>query len=376
MSSSRCSFWASLLAVCAATLLALAGCASLPAERDAARSALTPEVGERPFLAVLPLQNLSATIAPLAEIRAELIEALAEAGCDAVGDKELELFMAHQRLRNVGGINGPLAIKLGVATGAQAVLITTLELYAEQYPPRIALLSRLVSLEEDPEILWMDSVALAGDETPGLLGLGLIRDPAFLRQKALTRLAASLADRLAGFELPARVPGKFRPRLAYGTQHLEREGKSRVVVAPFFNHSDRKYGGEIVALHFLAALHRTGRFALAEPGVVHADLLRYRVIMEEGVSLSQAELLFATLKTDFIFSGKLFDYQDPKEGRGTPVVDFSATMLAQEDQGVVWISKSYNAGTDGVYFFDWGRHATAGAMAAAMTRAVAGLLAR
>ncbi|MGV1101038.1 hypothetical protein ACUUL3_16705 [Thiovibrio sp. JS02] len=329
----------------------------------------------RPLFVVLPLQNLSGRPAPLTEIRTALLAHLSAAGCDAVADQEMLAFMAGQRMRNVGGITGSLAGKLTEATGAEAVLITSLELFEEQYPPRIALISRLVSLAQAPEVLWMDSVGLAGDDSPGFLGLGIIEQPEALRDKALGMLMRSLAEVLAGMEKTRRVPGKFQPKTAYGTQDMGREGKARIAVTPFFNFSDRKYGGEIMALHFLAALQQSGRFAVIEPGMVHEELLRFRIIMDDGVSIPQVEAIFSSFAADFVLSGKVFDYQDPKGNWGTPVVDFSAEMLDNQNHQVVWTSKSYNAGADGVYFFDWGRETTASAMAAGMTRAITGLLA-
>jgi len=54
------------------------------------------------------------------------------------------------------------------------VLITSLELYSDANPPRFLLISRLVSTGENPSILWMDGVGLAGDDSRGLFDLGLI----------------------------------------------------------------------------------------------------------------------------------------------------------------------------------------------------------
>jgi len=330
----------------------------------------------RPRFAVLPLQNLSGGPAPLAAIRTSLLDLLQAEGGEVVSDSDLEKFMAAERMRNVGGIDGPLAAKMREATGAEAVLITSLELYTEQFPPRIALLARLVSLGEEPVILWMDSVGLAGDDRPGLLGLGLIEKPELLRDKALRRLVDSLKRQLAGEGQKLDAAGKFQPKLAYGSRGLDRERKYRVAVGPFFNLSDRKYGGEIMALHFVSALQKIGRFEVIEPGMVLTEMLRFRIIMDDGVSLPGVGNLVSNLEADFFLSGKVFDYQDPKGGWGMPVVDFSAEMIEVQNGEVVWTSKSYNAGTDGVFFFDWGRVTTASAMAAEMALAVSGLIAQ
>lgn len=279
-------------------------------------------------------------------------------------------------MRYVGGINAIRAEKLKEITGAEAVLITTLELYDEQSPFKIALLSRLVSLAASPEILWVDSASLSGDDSPGFLGLGLIEYPEELRSKALEILVGSLAQSPAGAQKAQTLPEKFQPKMAYGRQDMDWEGKAKVAVPPFLNLSDRKYGGKIMALHFLEALQQNGRFTVIEPGVVLEELLRFRIIMDDGISIPQAEAIFSSFKADFVLSGKVFDYQDPKGKWGEPVVDFSAEMLANENREVVWTSKSYNAGSNGVFFFDWGRVTTASAMAAHMTRAISDSIGR
>ncbi len=331
----------------------------------------------RPLIAVLPLQNLSRTKAPLAMIRTEIISRLKGAGFDLVADPDLQRFMARHRMRKVSGINGFLAEKLKEATGAEALLITTLELYDEQPPLKIALLCRLVSLAQSPEILWVDSVGLAGDDSPGLLGLGLIEEPEAMRSEALEGLVASLTRSLAGTQKPRFLPGKFMPKMTHGPQEDKLwQGKARVAVPPFYNVSDRKYGGEIMALHFLEALQESGRFTVVEPGVVHDELLRFRIIMDHGISIPQAEAMFSSFDADFVLSGKVFDYQDTKGHWGVPMVDFSAEMFDNQNRQLVWTSKSYNGGSDRVFFFDWGRITTASSMAAQMTRAIIGFLAQ
>lgn len=363
--------WARSLALLAVFAL-LGGCAAVSASGRAIAEVDRP----RPKIAVFPVQNLSGGVAPLEEIRAALVGFL-EADCgEVVGEKELQAVMAAERVRNVGGITGPLAMKMREATGADSVLITSLELYKEQFPPKIALLARLVSLTDPPAILWMDSVGLAGDEAPGILGLGLIRQPDQLRDKALRTLVGSLKAHLTGEKGSLEAARKFQPKMAYGIVSLGAEKKYRIAVTPFFNFSDRKYAGEIMALHFVDALQKFDNIEVIEPGIVLEEMLRFRIIMEDGFSKPAAGNLFVTLEPDFIFSGKVFDYLDYTGEWGVPVVDFSTEMIDGKNRQVVWTSKSYNAGSDGVFFFDWGRVTTARAMAAGMAQAISGLIAQ
>ena len=104
----------------------------------------------------------------------------------------MEKFMARHRVRNVDGIDSVTAQALREETGMDSVIITTLERYADSDPPAIAMTSRLVSTADTPIILWMEAVALSGDDSPGVLGLGSIHDIVRLRKKAFARLTGSI----------------------------------------------------------------------------------------------------------------------------------------------------------------------------------------
>jgi hypothetical protein len=88
--------------------------------------------------------------------------------------------------------------------------------------------------------------------------------------------------------------------------------------------------------------------------------------MDQGVSLADAEAIFATLGADLVVSGDLITYQDYYGALGTPKVDFSVVFVDGKGRKVVWSSTSFNTGDDGVFFFDWGRVNTAHAMASQM----------
>jgi hypothetical protein len=168
-------------------------------------------------IAVLPIENLSGVSAPAGEIRNFLIERLQSEEMIVLGDRSLDTFMARHRMRFVGGIDGEIGRAMVEETGAQAVLLTSLELYYDKRPPRIALTARMVSTGMRPEILWVESAGFSGDESPGLLDLGLIEDPEELLQETLLSISNSLTDFLSGdgFVAGERIRRKFRPKAAY-----------------------------------------------------------------------------------------------------------------------------------------------------------------
>lgn len=335
-------------------------------------------VEKKIHIAVLPVENLSGTAAPIKNIRQSLINKLKKQGLNVLDEEVLERFMARHRIRYTGGIDSVIAQAFRKETGAEAVLITSLELYTDMYPPKIALTCRLVSTGDNPVILWMDGIGLAGDDSPGILGLGLIKNPQTLLKKALRLLSGSLTGYLSDKRERIAAQGKrrkkFRPKVSYRSPVIAQDIKYTVAVIPFFNLSERKYAGEIMVLHFVRQLRELENFDVIELGVVRHALLRLRIIMNTGVSFADTDVIFSRLGTDLILTGKVLDYQDYQGSAGKSKVDFSVLVIERKSREVVWSSKSNNEGDDGVFFFDWGRVNTAHSMASEMTRAVVGMI--
>ena len=349
-------------------LLCLSGCASTtdPAIRLLKDSAA---IEKKLRIAVLPLSNLSSTPTPLKDIRQLLIESFKSQGLDILDEEVLERFIVKHRIRYVGGITRMTAQDFRWETGADAVLITSLELYSDISPPKIALTSRLVSTGNDPTILWMDGIGLAGDDSMGILELFLIENPQKLVRKAVRHLSTSLAEYFSAeryLKGGQREIVKFWPNVFYRSPIFEPGMKYTVAVIPFFNLSQRNSAGEIMALHFVKQLTALDNFTVIEPGVVRDALLQYRIIMDAGMSYAQTDLLASKLNVDLILTGKIFDYQDYKGFAGTAKVDFSTLLIEKKSREVIWASESRNEGDDGVFFFDWGQINTAHAMASEM----------
>ncbi len=167
-------------------------------------------------VAVFPVDNPSSAHVPLEEIRQSLIQRLKMQGADVLDDAVLEQFMAKHRVRYVAGLDTVTSESLSNEVGVNAVLIISVEAYSETSPPRIALFSRLVSTGSRPSVLWADSVGMAGNDHPGLLGLGLIEDPKVLQHKAVGKLGDLLTGYLAGEKAPTRGGRKsFGPKESF-----------------------------------------------------------------------------------------------------------------------------------------------------------------
>jgi len=357
-------------------LLWLSGCtvAGAPAKRAGQE---TPALGGSPLIAVLPVYNLSGLPAPLHDIRAVLINTLKRQGVTILDEKDLDRIILKHRIRYIGGISKSIAQVFREEARVEAVLITSVELYNEAFPPKIALTSRLVSTQQDIPILWMDGIGRAGDDAPGILGLSLIQDPRVLLQQTLEHLADSLADYFSEQKetvYPLKQAAKFRPKGLYSSPVLSPELKYRVAVVPFFNISLRPYAEDLMALHFVRHLRALGNFEVVEPGEVREALLELRVIMDDGISVADAEAVFSILDVDLILNGKVIDYQDFQGSAGKPKVDFSASLFEKKSREIVWLSRSYNEGDEGVVFFGLGKVNTAHTLSSAMVQQAVGMI--
>ena len=363
-------FSTSAIVFLCAIFVGISGCA---VKNEPARPVVAnaPDSGSELKIAVLPVANISGTPAPIHIINQVLIDSLNRHALNILAPDVVERVITQHRIRYLGGLNHTTSQAFKEETGAEAVLITSLELYSQISPPKIALTSRLVSTDRDMPVLWMRGIGLAGNDSPGLLDLGLIEDPQALLKTAVQNLTGLLARHLAGETQGAdsqRLRSIFQPRAAFLAPTLDLNRQYRVAVIPFFNVSERKHAGEMMALQFVKTLNAYDHFFIIEPGIVRQTLLDMRIIMHDGLSLADADLILSRLKADLVLSGDIMDYQDYKGFEGKPSVDFSAQIIEKESREIVWAVKSHNQGDDRVYFFDWGKVQTAYAMTAQMVQ--------
>ncbi len=350
----------------AAALLAalVAACAHAPAP--------APEVA-RARVALFPPENLSGGPVPLREVSAAVEAAVARAGVEVVTGDLVQRFLKQHRIRFTGGVGAETAAAARDELGVDALLLTWVEQWAEGGVPRLALTMRLVSAGDAPVVEWIDARGAAGDDHPGWFGLGVVNEAPVLLRRTLDGMARSLAAFLDG-----KAPRAERCRRArdlsweHRAPDLQLRGPLTVLVLPFVNRTDRRGAGEVVALELGRQLLAVPGVRLLEPGLVREELLRYRLIMEEGPSLDDVLALGASLQPDRVIAGQVLEYDE----RGVPRLGFSAVALEGSKRRLVWRSSSFGEGDDGVWWFDAGRVSTPLGLACEMGRGVVeGLLA-
>lgn len=349
-----------------AALALLCGCATSQPPRlpDAARRAQ--------LLAFFPPANLSGAVAPMADLAADLEKALRARGVQLVSGAALEPFLAAHRVRYVAGVGPEIATRARDELGVSGIVISTLTSYQED-PPRLGFELRVVSATDEPQILWSEGAARAGDESPGLFELGIVREMKRLRQRLFEPLAESLASWQRGRAVPqsACAPAKrFGPRIWFRAPALDGQDRWTIAVLPFVNRTSRRSAGDVVPLQFVRQLRASGRFRVIEPGVVREELLRFRVVMEEGVSLDMARVVMELLDADLVLAGEVSAYGDAVSAAVAPSVQFTAMVLDRDQSELLWESTSDSRGDDGVFFFDAGKVSTADALTCRMARTV------
>jgi TolB-like protein len=404
-----------------------------------------PDATRYTLIAVLPIENLSGTRSHSRAVLQRLRSRLELNGLRLVDEEILDTFMHRERIRAASGLSREESRAIKEATGAGAVLITSITAYREAPPLEVSMFARLVSTGDQPEIIWMNSIGLTGEDAVGLLGIGRVTDAGVLLEKVIQRLTGALTRYLPeaaprvpfpdarptdgfragdarspdfedaidprlqtgadpcdpqsseGADSPAgsgacrngdaasrvlsayeresdesslpRDPGaKYAPRSVFRSRLAGSRRRYSVAVLPFVNESERKNAGKIMTLHFVEELARVDGLRVVDPGLVRHEMLRYRTIIPEGPSLSTADLLSSagSLGIDLILSGTVFDYGS---GLGGLRVEFGLDIIDTADREVVWTSRSYNQGSEGVFFLDVGRVYTPHRMAAEMARA-------
>ncbi len=356
---------AGLLAIAALLCLVFTACTSTH-RASLARSERADAI------AYLPLQNLTGELAPVREIGETFSRQLTARGVRLLEETQLRDVMQRHRMRYTGGLSKEMGRAFFQEANVTAVLVTSLDEYDEINPPRISLTARLVSTGENQRILWMESVTVAGDEQPGLLGAKLVSDPRVL----LARASAALADAFVRRGPPAEHAGpslrRFPPRSVYKVPRstLNTNRATRVAVLSFANQSARKDAGELVALQLIRQLTRAKNVEVVEPGLVREALLETRTIQQVGLSLAQIDLVKAFLDVDLVLIGTVIDYQDASGTPGGPLVAFTVQAVDTEARQVVWSSRSRRFGDENVKFFDAGRVHTAQGLSSGMAGAI------
>lgn len=333
-----------------------------------------PALPARPAIAriaVFPPVNLTGGAVELKPLGNLLQAKLAGEGLDAVGGDALEPFLSRHRIRYTGGVDREVAAAAGSELGVAGILVTSVDLY-QANPPDFGASMRLVSADRKAEILWAGGAARAFDDEPGWFDLGIASTPQLLEAEVFARTARALAASLSSHGPHAMAcadDARFLPKVRFRSAGLD-SSEYAIAVLPFQNESSHPDADDLLALQFVRQLRAIGNFRVLEPGVVRSELLHFRIVMDNGISLDTARVILELLHADLVIAGIVRDYRDALLKGTAPSVEFTVFALERQDDEVVWESTSHGRGDDQVLFFDVGRVSTAPELACRMVRAV------
>lgn len=360
------------LAIGLVLAVALCSCAG----RGGAVGSAIPVGASRLRVAVFPLENLSSGPIPAREVSERLDLAIAGAGpIELVTGQRVAEFLAKNRIRWTAGVDRHVSVAARHDLEVDAILLATVELYREGETPAFGVTLRLVSTGEVPRILWMDGRSRTGADSPGMLGLGVIRDMHDLQQDVLRDLRASLEAYLRSGDgkRPCPEERRFRPEVAYRSPALDAEQRYSVAVLPFVNNTPNSAAGEIVALQMVRQLHAAG-FEVLDPGAVRSAMIGYRVILQGGASLDTARIMTGALEVNIVLTGTVRQMPAGASPSGAATAAFSVTAIDGKTNRLVWESSTASRGDAGVVLFDRGLIRTAPELVCRMARQVAGEL--
>lgn len=347
-----------------------------------ASSALAADPAVEPSIAVLTPLDLAGTEVPSDEIARALAEALEAEGFRVLPVERVDALLERHRFRYTGGASAEMAAAFGAEEAIEGILLTSVDDWEENEPPRVTLTCRWVGASPEAPILWMGGASHHGAEHPGALGLGIVTDVRTLLARAAREVASDLVDardaRDAGEpftgEAGRSVPRRFRPMSLAAEPSMPSppagRDRLRVVVLPFVTEGTRRETGEIVGFQFVRHLAGRPGVEVVEPGVVREALLESRLIQDDGVSLAQADILRALLEADLVISGTVTDFESQGSGPGTPFLGFAARAIDTSTRQAVWTSFSFVKGDDGFRLFESGRIRSIGRIASELVRGV------
>ncbi len=353
-------------ALALALALAHAGCAGRQGP------GATPPLARGQRVAVLPVENLGGTTAPLDEVQRAVEGVVRRAGLEVVTGAPDEAFLAAHRLRWTGGIDRAAAAAARDELGVDGVVVTSIVQWAPGGVPKVSLAMRAVSVAGEPIIAWIDAASRSGDDAPGWFGTGRTSSLDEVLHRALGGLERSLhaAVRGKGPRATACDGGDaFRPKVAFRSPELAARGPFTVAVLPFVDQTPHRSGGA-VALEFVRRLVATPGVRVVEPGVVRGEVVRFRIGQDEGISLEQARLVADVLDVDLLLAGEVREDEDFLGTAQPPKVTFTAHLLERSRRRLLWESRSGNGGDDAAWLFGTGRVRTASELACRMVTEV------
>lgn len=124
-------------------------------------------------IAILPFENMTDTFLPVDEVMGPVYKQLQGIFSLSAPD-EVDEAMLRLRLRHTGYITTEEAVHIGEMLHVDAIILGMICSYQETPSPRIGLIVQMIGTGEGAPLLWMKSMAGAGDQREALFGLNRV----------------------------------------------------------------------------------------------------------------------------------------------------------------------------------------------------------
>jgi hypothetical protein len=260
-------------------------------------------------------------------------------GIEFVSSEELRSTLRRHRIRAAGHISASDANAVRAASGANMVLVGSIDFFRDVENMECGLSLRLVSAE-NMEIMSAASYAATSRERVGLFGAGEIDSVGRL----VTLVTEELVERLYTRWLQ---PDRSEP---------EHRDLQRVVVLPFENITDNRHAGSIAANWLLSELVGWG-YAVVEPGAVIELILPHGGLPVGGIDYPRLELMRSQLTADFIVTGQVDRFRPARTNSpaSRPEIEFGLRTVDAATGLIVAVYNDERNGAQSEWAFGLGR---------------------
>lgn len=319
------------------------------------------EGAEPSTLALLPFENLSGNVESVRMLMPVVERALRDRGYQVVRPERLEPFLVRNRIRDTGRLSRAQSTQLRREFDVGLALVGSVAIFNDSTEnPQWGLSARVLATDSGA-ILWARSAGLTGDDFTIALGLGTVTSSAHLAEETVKVLLRDLPRAGEALTMPPEGRGLmshlFGSRASYRSPTLDSNPPKRVAVLPFENLSDRKGAGRIVTDVFVAALVRSRRFDIVEPGTVSEALLAMGAAPYGNIDLETLAALRQLIEADAVILGTVFTYSEGLKRTATtsPEVAFDARMLDAESGRILWLAEQTRNGDDSQIALHFGK---------------------
>jgi TolB-like protein len=244
------------------------------------------------------------------------------------------------RIRTTGDIRSEDARLLAGASGADYILLGSLDFSAEETAPEAGLSMRLLD-PKSMRILWAASDAATGDDFAGLFGIGRISDMNTLADRLVERMAHAFDDALDNI---SRTSAADSP-------------PSLVALIPFDNLTDQQYAGNIVTQYTLTGMINSG-WLVIEPGVVTDAALRLGKVPRGEIDMAMLTYLHDSVGVGLVVTGTVNNFRPGRSEVAAPSVALDARLVRTEDGKILCaVTETRMGGNDGTVFHAGGSNA-------------------